>query len=147
MQQQDFHTTLVVDQTPEEVYNAINDVRGWWSQDFTGSSAQAGDVFEVRFFGDVHYSRHLLSEMIPGKKVVWQVTDSRLNFIKDESEWTGTTNSFEIKEQDGKTHILFTHQGLTPQIECFDGCSNGWQQYLGSLLSFITTGQGQPYKP
>lgn len=147
MQEQNFNTTLIVGQPPEVVYNAINNVQGWWSQDFTGKSAEVGDEFEVRFFGDVHYSRHKLTELIPNKKVVWAVTDSRLNFTQNESEWTGTTNTFEIKEQDGKTHILFTHQGLTPQVECFNACSGGWQQYLDSLHQLITTGSGQPYIP
>ena len=147
MATKDFSTTIAVDQSPTEVFNAINNVRGWWNDKAKGNSEKLNDEFETRF-GDVHYSRQKLVEVIPNQKVVWLVTDSELNFIDDKKEWTGTKISFEIMREGKQTLLRLTHIGLVPKVECYDGCSTAWGQYMQySLLSLITKGKGQPGFP
>jgi hypothetical protein len=143
MNNQDFTTTILVEQTPEEVFNAVNNVGGWWQGEIKGKSKKLNDEFAYRM-ETFHYSKQKLVEVIPGKKVVWLVTDSRLNFIKDKDEWTGTKICFEISEVKNKTQLRFTHMGLVPKIECYDACSNGWSALIKkSLFSLITTGKGK----
>jgi hypothetical protein len=144
MKEQDLTIAISVNATASESFNRINSVTKWWTENLEGSSEKPGDEFTVRF-GDVHVSTQKLVEVIAGKKVVWLVTHSQLNFIKDKQEWTGTKISFEIIEKDNKTTIRFTHHGLVPEIECFDACSNAWGDYINnSLRSLINTGKGQP---
>ena len=142
-----FTTTLLVSQTPTEVFDAINNVRGWWSEGVEGGTRKLNDEFVYRH-KDMHFSKQKLIEVIPGKKIVWLVTDSYLSFLKKEkSEWNDTKIIFEINEKDNQTEVVVTHQGLIPGVECFDACSNGWNYYLHeSLLPLITTGKGRPDK-
>jgi hypothetical protein len=138
--------TFLVDQSPREVFDAINNVRGWWSEKLEGSSEKLGDEFSYRH-GDIHYSKHRLTEVVPYSKVVWLTLDSELTFVDKKDEWNGTKVIFDIAEQDGKTLLTFTHDGLVPQFECFEGCSGGWKHYLiQSLLPLIQTGTGEPDK-
>lgn len=144
MEQQDFSLNLTVDQSPETVYNAINNVRAWWSQEIEGSTDRLDGEFTYRY-QDVHRCTIKVTELIPGRRVVWQVLDNHFSFTEDKSEWIGTRVIFDITQQDGHTQLQFTHQGLVPAYECYSACVGGWTQYIQhSLYSLITTGAGQP---
>lgn len=146
MQNQNFQITFLVDQSPEEVFNAVNNVRGWWSEELEGSSEKLNDVFSYRH-GDLHYSKHKLTEVIPNEKIVWLTVDSKLSFVEKQEEWNGTNMLFEISQQGDKTKLSITHDGLVPAFQCYDACSKGWTHYLqNSLLPLIITGIGKPDK-
>ena len=143
MKNKDFSTTIVVDQTPEEVFNAIINVPAWWHGEIKGSAKKLNDEFEYRY-QEFHYSKQKVVELVPNKKVVWLVTDSQLNFIEDKTEWTGTKIVFDITAINGKTQLCFTHEGLTPSVECYKDCSNGWSMLIQkSLFSLLTKGKGR----
>jgi hypothetical protein len=138
---QDFTTAFLTDKTPQQAYDAVNDVRAWWTGEIEGNSSRVGDEFTYRY-KEYHYSKHKLAEMIPGKKIVWQTEEARLNFVEDKGEWNGSTIVFDITKKDGQTEVRFTHHGLVPGLECFDGCSQAWTYYVTeSLRNFIGTGK------
>ncbi|HEX6430988.1 MAG TPA: SRPBCC domain-containing protein [Niastella sp.] len=140
----DFTTTILVNETPEAAFNAINNVRGWWSEEVEGSTDKLNAVFNYHF-EDIHRCKMKIIELVPGKKVVWEVMENYFNFTKDKSEWTGTKIIFDISKQDNKTQIRFTHQGLVPDYECFEVCRDAWSTYIKiSLRNLISTGKGEP---
>ena len=144
MKDQNFTTAFTVNQTPEAAFAAITNVRGWWSEEIEGRTDKLGAEFNYHF-RDIHRCRLKITELVPGKKVVWRVLDNYFNFTNDETEWTGTDIIFDISRKGNKTEIRFTHEGLVPEYECYDACSDGWVTYInGSLRDLIATGKGQP---
>jgi len=144
MKTADFTTTLVVDQTPEEVFDAINNVRGWWSEEIEGSTEKLNAEFNYHY-EDVHRCKMKIIEFTPAEKVVWLVLDNYFKFTNDKSEWKGNKIIFEITEKDNKTQLQFTQLGLVPDYECYEICRDAWSNYIKtSLRNLITSGKGQP---
>ncbi|RPE07906.1 SRPBCC domain-containing protein [Chitinophaga lutea] len=143
MTNQDFTTAIWVEQTPAAAFNAILNVRAWWSglhgESFEGSSEKPGDEFSFLAGGGMHYTKQKLVELVPGKKVVWLVTEANLSFVDKVDEWEGTRISFDISEEAGKTKITFTHIGLVPAFECYDSCAPAWTQYIQERLTDVIT--------
>jgi hypothetical protein len=142
----DFTMSFVVDQSPKEVFNAVLNVRGWWqgfySEDIKGKTDKLNDEFVFRAGEGAHHTTQKLIEVIPDKKVVWLVTMSNLTFIEKKDEWDGTKIIFDISQKGNKTQLQFTHQGLTPEIECYEACSSAWSMYLREkLLTLIKSSQ------
>jgi hypothetical protein len=139
-----YTATISVKQSPDEVFDAVNNVRGWWSQEIDGRTDALGEVFRFHY-KDLHYTTHKITEFVPGKKVVWHITESRITFVKDKAEWKGTDVVFDITRKGDKTELRFTHVGLVPAVECYGQCAGAWGFYINeSLRDLITKGQGQP---
>jgi hypothetical protein len=137
MQTQDLTMSLHVDQKPQEVYNAINNVGAWWTK-IEGKSQKVDDSFTVRF-GNV-FITHKLAELVPGKKVEWQVTDSNVE------EWKNTRIRFDIFTKGNSTAMDFTHIGMHPGLPDYKDCQKGWNRFLNdSLVKLISEGKGLPY--
>lgn len=144
MASQGFSTSFRVDQSPEEAFSAIVNVRGWWSGQIDGATDELDAEFTYRY-RDVHYSKQRITEFVPNQKVVWQVLDACLDFTEDPNEWRGTEVSFDVLPQGQQTEVQFRHLGLVPAFECYDKCSSAWSFYINnSLWQLITTGQGDP---
>src|SRR6185295_8735252 len=140
-----FSTTIEVAKSPQEVFNCLTYVTKWWSEDFEGSSKNLNDEFIIHHPGQ-HYSKQKLVEVIPGKKIVWVVTESMLYWLQNnKQEWTNTKMIFEITTAGDKTILHFTHEGLVPEKACYVACQKGWSMIIKNwLFHLITYGTQSP---
>ncbi|HEY3667399.1 MAG TPA: SRPBCC domain-containing protein [Polyangiaceae bacterium] len=138
MKKSSFTATIRVDQTPEQAFAAINDPRRWWKGAFEGAADTLGSEFTYRF-QDMHSSKQQVTELVPGRKVVWTITDSALQFVEHKDEWTGTKLVFDIARNGDQTEVRFTHEGLLPEFDCYGACSRGWTQLIQELRNLIAS--------
>lgn len=128
-----YAVTITVPVTPVEAYAAVLDVRSWWDGEITGPTDVLGEAFTYRY-EDTHRSTHLVTELLPGERVVWHTTDADLPFADDPREWVGTDVVFEFAPVEGGTELTFTHRGLTPDLTCYEGCSRAWGHFVTAAL-------------
>ena len=144
MSTQSFTTKIIVDQSQEEVFKAVQNVRGWWSEEIEGKTEELNDQFDYHY-EDIHRCQIKLAEVIKNQKIVWLIEQNFFKFTQDKTEWTGTKPTFEIAEENGKRELTFTHFGLVPAYECFEICRDSWTNYIQkSLKNLIETGKGTP---
>ena len=143
MNNQDYNIAITVNATAQEALNAVNNIAGWWTTVFEGHSEKVNDVFTVTF-GETWITIKI-TEVVPGKKISWLVTDCNKEWLKDKKEWKGTTMVWDISAEDNATKITFTHIGLRPGMECYNGCEKAWNFYIEqSLLKLLNEGKGMP---
>jgi hypothetical protein len=143
MQEQDYQVSITVDARADQAFDSINSVSDWWTTLFEGQSEKLDDIFTVRF-GETFITVKIV-DFIANSKIVWRVIDCYKHWIKNKKEWLDTTMSWEILYEAHATQIRFTHIGLVPGIECYNGCENAWNFYIKeSLFKLLTEGKGKP---
>ncbi|HVU55021.1 MAG TPA: SRPBCC domain-containing protein [Puia sp.] len=145
----DFSSSISAKIGANEVIKRISNIPGWWGVTMTGSTEKQNDTFTVKMTLD-SYFHFTVEELVPGKRVVWLVTDCNMPWYSDKKEWTNTRLIFDLRENNGVTEVIFQHEGLTPNVECYKDCESGWTHWIKtSLSSYLTTGEGvfrQPTK-
>ena len=131
------HRIGVENGTPQAVYDAIatlDGLRGWWTEDTTGST-DVGGVILFRFGpGDIEMK---VIESRPGELVRWEV-------VGGAAEWIGTTVDFRIAQDGDYTIVLFSHAGWAEPVDFMYHCSTKWASFLLSLKELVETGSGHP---
>lgn len=130
------------------VYGALTTqrgIRGWWTASSDAGTA-VGEQITIRFGTTFKVMR--IEKLRPDAEVRWHVIDAQLDVpgLTRTKEWVGTTITFQLESLSASvTRLSMEHIGLTPQVECYELCSQGWIQFLGSLKRYVETGTGTPY--
>ncbi|HTI94277.1 MAG TPA: SRPBCC domain-containing protein, partial [Puia sp.] len=114
----DFSSSISAKISAGEAMKKISNIPEWWGVTFTGSSEKKGDKFVIKMGGESFFN-FTVTELIPGKRVVWLVTDCNMPWYSDKREWADTRLIFDLHENNGMTDLVFTHEGLTPDVECY----------------------------
>ncbi len=142
METNDFNSSISAKISAGEAIKRISNVSGWWGITFSGNSEKQNDQFVVKMGSDSCFD-FTVAEIIPGKRIVWLITDCYMPWYSDKKEWANTKLIFDLTENNGVTELKFTHEGLTPGVECYNDCVPGWTHWIKtSLFSYLTTGEG-----
>jgi|SRR5579884_2630137 len=140
---QDYKSAITAKIGVNEAFERITRVSDWWTAGTHGSARKLGDEFTVRW-GET-FVTFKVTELVPGKRAVWLVTDCNVEGFKDKTEWKGTKVVWDLSSKNGETHVSMTHVGLVPTVACYALCESGWNFYVGeSLLRLLTEGKGLP---
>lgn len=143
-----FKLDLLVAAPVAKVFEALTTPQGiqsWWTTTSDVGTA-VGENITIRF-GPSFKMMHI-ETLRPREQVRWRVVDAHLVVpgLARTNEWRGTTIVFQLVPQSGTTtRLKLEHIGLTPEVECYGICSQGWAQFLGSLKAYVETGKGTPY--
>jgi uncharacterized protein YndB with AHSA1/START domain len=125
--------------SPDRVYDALTTLDGladWWTTETTGEAA-AGGTIQFRFGEAGGFDMKVLDQR-PNARVEWEVTDGP-------NEWIGTHVTFDLKQEDDYTIVLFKHEGWREPVDFMAHCSTKWATFLMSLKQLVETGTGDPF--
>ncbi len=131
---------ILINASPDELYQAVTDVRKlahWWTTGARGESA-IGERLEFWFSG-FRAAVMDVTALRPGELVQWRV------IAGGAGDWIGTEVEFKIFRNHGKTFLHFRHSKWQEDAKEFPHCSMGWAIFLLSLKEFVETGKGRPH--
>ncbi len=146
LEKENFQYEITLESTAKKIYSGLTfQIQHWWTEKMEGSANKINDEFTVRF--DRTFKRIKVVELIPDKKIIWEVMDSYIDIpeLKNKSEWNGTKIIWEINPNEYSTDLLMTHLGLNSSLECYNICDDGWVSFMESFQDYLTTGMGTPF--
>lgn len=135
-----YHLLKIKVYDPEEVYDALTTSQGlqsWWT-----TEAEARPTVEshaIFRFNETYQKTMRVVELLPDRRVLWEC-------LEGHAEWLGTTIAFEIEPVAGGIDLRLYHAGWAAETDLFGHCNYHWGLYLGSLKSYLETGEGRPHQ-
>lgn len=148
MKQNSYQRTIETSGSGKQAYDALTSgFENWWTTE-SGKFEKVGDTVKFSFGGFGYWTfKAILLE--PNRIELECVEALHIHEGKPkeiETEWLGTRAIWDISEHDGVTKIAFLHDGLTPDLLCFDICEAGWDMFfVDSLKAYLDTGVGKPH--
>lgn len=142
----DFRAEVLYDAPAESVFAAVADPGAWWC---AGAPAVGDQGAELRLdWSATDFVVLRVDELEPPRAMRWTCVAQHDRNLPRADEWVGTSIAFRLAPEAGGTRLEVVHEGLTPQLECFEACDRGWDFFLRrSLRALVEAGEGLPYRP
>ncbi|WP_420547018.1 SRPBCC domain-containing protein [Curvivirga sp.] len=151
MSTENYSKSIMVNATTNEAYRALTRGYSQWWTSCEGAYGKLGDRITFKFPPQVSYWTFEARQLVPDQYVELECVEAHHIILdKPESsktEWLGTTLRFKIEAIEDQVRVELTHDGLTPQKDCYEVCEAGWDHFfLNSLQKYLNTGTGEPHK-
>lgn len=145
-----YERTIQTTASTDDVYAALTTgIAQWWTSD-AGAFVVPGDVAKFGFNGKIGYWTFRAIALEKNRVELECVEALHIHEGQPkeiETEWLGTRAIWTMNETARGTKIHFVHDGLTPDLLCFDICEAGWDMFfVDSLQAYLDTGTGKPHK-
>ncbi len=151
MSSENYKRTIVVKSSPAQSFEALTQgIEHWWTKP-DNKILNSGDRAKFTFPPGKSYWTFEALNLIPNELVELECVGAmhlHEGMPKEiETEWLGSVLRFTISQAGTGSEILFEHQGLKPQLHCFEVCEAGWDYFfVQSLAQYLETGTGMPHK-
>jgi hypothetical protein len=95
MNTQDYRSTISANISAKVAFDKLARVSEWWTKCVTGNAQKVGDTFKVDW-GQT-WVAFKIAEAVPYERIVWQVTDCHLHWLKDKTEWQDTNVVWDLR--------------------------------------------------
>lgn len=123
----------------EKVYQALTTIDGlanWWTAQTSGET-KIGGIIDFGF-GNQMVTKMKVTDLKPNELVKWEC-------VGGFDDWIGTTVTFQLDENDGKTRVRFSHDSWKEASDFYAGCSFSWGRYMESLRQLCQSGRGEVF--
>ncbi len=150
MDTENYKKSIFVKANALETYQALTSgYSQWWTQ-CDGAFNEVGDRITFRFPPHQSYWACEAKKLIPNQYIELECTEA-YHILTDkpdasQTEWLGSFLRFNIETTENETRIDFVHEGLTPKLDCYEVCEEGWDHFfVNSLKKYLDTGVGEPH--
>jgi uncharacterized protein YndB with AHSA1/START domain len=125
--------------TPDRVFEAVTQPQGldqWWTIRSTGEPV-VGTTYELDF-GPQYQWRAVVARSVPGEAFELRLTEA-------DTDWTGSTVSFDLSPSASGTQVRFAHRGWPEANGHYRTSCHCWALYLRILRRYLEFGETVPY--
>jgi len=149
---EDYFASIEVSATPDASFDAVaTQMDQWWTETTEGALNKVGDTVTVIFPPDFGYWTFEAKVLERGSVLEMVCIDARHHVegqpIEIDREWVGTRIEWRFVRSGDKTRVSLTHHGLSPHLNCWDICQDGWNYFfMHSLCRFLNGDGASPHR-